>query len=233
MPARPPPPGQCEMRHLPWGYLSYSVHSWVANAFTPRCWRAGASRWATELGALAPKKRGPNPDPSARSGSRLVASMCTPGASRYPEPCQIVRFSIAQMDKRSDAMTGARPGAASMIDFHAADIRGDSMGLVSKAVRATLRHTGIVLLLSSAITVFATAPEQADILSDSSHNLDDMLAAVIDSSTNTLDPASQTSPLLKIVECSAPRPPRRGSQTGTRPVQTFHQAQAPAGCHQV
>jgi len=31
------------------------------------------------------------------------------------------------------------------------------MGLVSKAVRATLRHTGIVLLLSSAITVFATA----------------------------------------------------------------------------
>jgi hypothetical protein len=108
------------------------------------------------------------------------------------------------MDKRSDAMTGARPGAASMIDFHAADIRGDSMGLVSKAVRATLRHAGIVLLLSSAITIFATAPAQADILSDSSHNLDDMLVAVIDSWTNALDPASQTSALLKIVEYSAP-----------------------------
>jgi hypothetical protein len=68
MPARPPPPGQCEMRHLPWGYLSYSVHSWVANAFTPRCWRAGASRWAKPNWGHSPRRsEDPNriPQPGA------------------------------------------------------------------------------------------------------------------------------------------------------------------------
>jgi hypothetical protein len=60
-----------------------------------------------------------------------------------------------------------------MIDFHTADIRGDSMEPVSKAVRATLRQTGIVLLLSSVSTVFFTAPAAEQVKPAGSFHLSD------------------------------------------------------------